>query len=177
MARHYYRDVAKWKLNSTFNPSLINVIAEGDSWLNIPVFNSNVAWELAGMRKDFNVLNLSKSGELIANIAKGDEFEQLTKVVGHPSYRAQKLLLSGGGNDILAKGDAENNSLALILKTAPQPTIVDYIDEGAWQAKITELDTAYRALLTMCAMKNPNSRYMHILMITFFRVTLAWMCS
>lgn len=134
------------------------LLTEGDSWFSFPL-HSNVIDHLRRFGQ-FSVLRLEKSGDELLRML-GDR--PLRKLSGHlrrtyvrrfgRAYRAQALLLSGGGNDILAP-----HQLAVLLRsnaTGNQPT--DFIEvDRVRTTTMPQLKAAFENLCNVRDDHNPD---------------------
>lgn len=72
------------------------VISEGDSWFQYPVFLKDV---IDHLYENYAILSLGAAGDLLKNMADKQEYIKALRDTG-----ASILLLSGGGNDLVAEG-------------------------------------------------------------------------
>lgn len=81
------------------NPDTLNVIFEGDSWLDYPVPNVLDLYDTVrqhNQRLNLNSLHLAKFGETTSDmLADSARFRQYLS-----SYRIDRIYFSGGGNDV-----------------------------------------------------------------------------
>ncbi len=155
----YARNMRQYRLNQFANPDAVNVLLEGDSWADIPLFTSNLGWALhQAMGKQVNLVNISRSGDLIANIASGAQFRRLKKYLKTRTWKFDILLLSGGGNDILVKQVNGQANLSRMLQRANTENPRDYIKAPMWKAILDEIAQAYITILDMVSRVNPNIR-------------------
>jgi hypothetical protein len=107
-------------------PERLVMLTEGDSWFSYPL-NANIA-DYIEMMSDFSILRLEHNGDEARDIL-GAGSEQLKKLKYYlKSYPVDLLLMSAGGNDLVAK------ELPRILEKKT--------NGGAWQS------TLKRAALT-----------------------------
>lgn len=78
----------------------INVICEGDSWLDLPI-RTNIPKELKRINQDYLFLRLDKSGDEILQIMSGPQKNILRKKLNKYKDSADLILFSGGGNDLV----------------------------------------------------------------------------
>ncbi len=122
------------------------LLTEGDSWFSFPL-HRNVVDHLRTLGR-FSVLRLEKPGDELLNMLRPECLKNLKKHLsrtylrrGGKDYRAEALLMSGGGNDLLG------NDLVLYLKSNPagtQPT--DFIEVVRAREKLRQIGIAYREL-------------------------------
>lgn len=98
------------------NQFAYRLLAEGDSWFTIgtlnPAKNSNLLFELR-FKKDVCAVNCAYPGDTlghIVNMAKGRDFVNLLR--GNTKRSWDGILLSAGGNDLIAAVGARGNGLA-----------------------------------------------------------------
>ncbi len=82
-------------------PKRLVILTEGDSWFSYPL-NSNIA-DYIEMMSDFSILRLEHNGDEAREILKPGS-EQLKKLKYYlKNYPVDALLLSAGGNDLVAE--------------------------------------------------------------------------
>ena len=82
-------------------PQRLVIVSEGDSWFSYPL-NANIA-DYIEMMSDFSMLRLEHNGDQAREIL-GVGSEQLKKLKYYlKSYPLDALLMSAGGNDLVAK--------------------------------------------------------------------------
>lgn len=82
-------------------PKRLVVISEGDSWFSYPL-NANIA-DYIEMMSDFSMLRLEHNGDNAREILRAGS-EQLKKLKYYlKNYPIEALLMSAGGNDLVAK--------------------------------------------------------------------------
>ena len=82
-------------------PKRLVMISEGDSWFSYPL-NANIA-DYIEMMSDFSMLRLEHNGDNAREIL-GAGSEQLKKLKYYlKNYPVEALLMSAGGNDLVAK--------------------------------------------------------------------------
>ena len=132
------------------------ILTEGDSWFSFPL-HSNVIDHLRRVGH-FSVLRLENSGDELLRMLGP---RPLRKLTGHlkrtyvsrfgRDYRAQALLISGGGNDVL-----EPDQLALLLKSnagGSKPT--DFIEVD--RVRNTRLPQLRAAFELLCDARDDNN--------------------
>ncbi len=138
------------------------ILTEGDSWFSFPL-HSNTIDHLRRLGR-FNVLRLEKGGDHLLRMLDDKPLRKLGKHLGRTyyrrsgkAYRAQALLMSGGGNDLLG------NDLVRYLRTNPQGSVpTDFLRVQRVRAKLTQLKIAYEELCDLRDDKNPECTiYVH----------------
>src|ERR1041384_7734494 len=82
-------------------PKRLVLVTEGDSWFSYPL-NSNIA-DYIEMMSDFSILRLEHNGDEAREMF-GAGSEQLKKLKYYlKNYAVDALLLSAGGNDLVAE--------------------------------------------------------------------------
>lgn len=132
------------------------ILTEGDSWFSFPL-HSNVIDHLRGFGQ-FSVLRLEKSGGELLRMLGDRPLRKLTEHLQRTyvrrfgrEYRAQALLLSGGGNDILAP-----HQLAVLLRSNPDgaaPT--DFIEID--RVRTTTLPQLRAAFENLCNVRDDHN--------------------
>ncbi len=138
------------------NPDLPVIITEGDSWFSFPL-HSNTIDHLRRLGS-FNLLRLEKPGDHLLRMLDHKPLRKLGKHLartylrrGGRDYRAQALLMSGGGNDLLG-GD-----LVRLLRTNPngsEPT--DFLLVRRVRDKLKQLKIAFEELCDVRDDQNPD---------------------
>jgi len=139
------------------NPTLPVILTEGDSWFSFPL-HSNTIDHLRRLGR-FNVLRLEKSGDHLLRMLDDKPLRKLGQHMrrtylrrGGRDYRAEALLMSGGGNDLLS-GD----ELVRYLRTNPNgsnPT--DFLRVQRVRDKLRQLKIAYEELCDVRDDYNPD---------------------
>jgi len=122
------------------------ILTEGDSWFSFPL-HRNVVDHLLTMGH-FSVLRLEKPGDELLRMLDAKPLRKLKEHLdrtyltrGGKDYRAEALLMSGGGNDLL--GD----DLVLYLKANPAgTTALDFVEVDRVLDKLQQIGIAYRQL-------------------------------
>jgi hypothetical protein len=113
-------------------PKRLVIITEGDSWFSYPL-NANIA-DYIEMMNDFSILRLEHNGDEAREIL-GAGSEQLKKIKYYlKNYPVDALLLSAGGNDLVAEELAKvlekkvnGNSWQSSVKLVTLTTVLDDI--------------------------------------------------
>lgn len=114
------------------------IVSEGDSWFQYPVKLRDII-DVLSEDDDKAILSLDSAGDEITQMA-----DQRDYLVALAETRAQVLLLSAGGNDLLGEG-----RLAGVLKPFSNgDTPEQVVDEAALGAHIDGILTGYRKVLT-----------------------------
>jgi hypothetical protein len=117
------------------HPRRLVILTEGDSWFSYPL-NANIADHIE-MMNDFSMLRLEHNGDEAREIL-GAGSEQLRKLKYYlKNYPVEALLLSAGGNDLVAEELAKvldkrlnGNSWQSTVKLATLTTVLDDIVAG-----------------------------------------------
>ncbi len=108
----YARSLMEFNSIILNNAKLPRILIEGDSWADIPIPNtSNLSWQLyLYLKRKVCMLNISKSGDLLNNIAElnhceNPEQNELISLVANSRLDFDILVFSAGGNDVLANSN------------------------------------------------------------------------
>jgi hypothetical protein len=127
------------------HPQRLVILTEGDSWFSYPL-NANIA-DYIEMMSDFSILRLEHNGDEAREIL-GAGSEQLRKIKHYlKNYPVDVLLLSAGGNDLVAEelakvlekkanGDSWQSAVKLTTLTSVLDDIV-----GAYARLLDARDT------------------------------------
>jgi hypothetical protein len=126
-------------------PKRLVILTEGDSWFSYPL-NANIA-DYIEMMNDFSILRLEHNGDEAREIL-GAGSEQLKKIKNYlKSYPVDLLLMSAGGNDLVAGELAKvldkkvnGNTWQSSVKLAKLTTVLDDI-VGAYTRLLDARDT------------------------------------
>lgn len=139
------------------NPDRPVILTEGDSWFSFPL-HSNTVDHLRRLGR-FSVLRLEKPGDEILRMLDTKPLRKLGKHLqrtylrrGGKDYRAEALLMSGGGNDLL-----DSDHLVTYLRSnanGTKPT--DFIHIGRVRNRLRQIKIAYEALCNVRDDKNPD---------------------
>ena len=143
-------------------PNAPVILTEGDSWFSFPL-HSNTIDHLRRMGT-FSVLRLEKTGDELLRMLGEKTLRKLGKHIGRTylrrfgiEYRAEALLMSGGGNDIL--GD----EMVHFLRSndggvAPE----DFVHLSRLRGRLRQIKIAYEALCDVRDDKNTDCTiYVH----------------
>lgn len=116
-------------------PKRLIILTEGDSWFSYPL-NANIA-DYIEMMNDFSILRLEHNGDEAREIL-GAGSEQLKKIKYYlKNYAVDTLLLSAGGNDLVAGELAKvldkkvtGNTWQSTVKLAKLTAVLDEIVAG-----------------------------------------------
>ncbi len=133
------------------------VVSEGDSYFAYPPKwivaggSSNVISFLKKMEK-FNFLEMARNGDEIVDILSGESKFDILKVISERPV--DFLLISGGGNDLVASYDFE----FLLRRNKNGKGAVDFIHKQRFDRKISQITNAYADLVDYCSeySKNPG---------------------
>lgn len=145
------------------HPDRPTIITEGDSWFSFPLYSNTI--DHLRRQGRFNVLRLEKSGDHLLRMLDERRLRKLRQHLcrsylrrGGKTYRAEALLMSGGGNDILGR-----ENLLHVLHSNPngsKPT--DFLHVGRARDRFRQLKIAYETLCDLRDDKNPECRiYAH----------------
>ena len=153
----YARTLPAYTTHQWQNPKGYNILLEGDSWADIPVFTSNLGWSLALALKDkINLCNISHSGDLMDELIQGPQWRRLKKAIGNRNYKFDLLIISAGGNDILLKKVDGQTNIERLLKTANGDDPNAYINHTVCNEIMQLLVDQYRIVLDYCQSANPE---------------------
>ncbi|WP_324754102.1 caspase family protein [Roseovarius sp. Pro17] len=111
------------------------IVEEGDSWFQFPILLRDT---IDVLMEEYAVFSLSAGGDTLANMAARAEYRKAIEQTG-----ATILLLSGGGNDLVADGDLSRH----LRKFNPDLAARDYLLPSFDQLVATALgqfDRIYR---------------------------------
>lgn len=118
------------------------ILFEGDSWFSYPL-NTNIVPHIRA-RGQMAILNDARIGDEIHKIAFHNQGKKFRKYLQRFDF--DFIFLSGGGNDILAKGGIKR-----FLKD-PLPgsgTIDDFFDKGKFALMLAEIKLAYEEIIRL----------------------------
>lgn len=96
------------------------IVSEGDSWFQYPLLlTDTIDW----LMKDFAVRSLGAAGDLLKDIADKQEYLKAIK-----NNNAEILLLSGGGNDLVASGALASHLEAFDSNLMPEDYLLPSFD-------------------------------------------------
>lgn len=98
----FFKKIRQRKTNEQYKV----ILAEGDSWLEYPFFVKDIIDHLS-KRKDYAIYSLAEGGDWLVNMLRNGKYIEQMNIL-----KPDVLLLSGGGNDLLA-----NNRLAAFVDT------------------------------------------------------------
>ena len=126
------------------------IVAEGDSWFGYPpkaVFvgkPSNLIDHLARKRRS-NILRLESNGAEAVAMLAGRNRATLVDRLSEFADKVDVLLFSGGGNDIVGKGDIE----PLLKRKRSAMTWEQCIEKTRFRRKLGQIKNAYEDLLDL----------------------------
>jgi hypothetical protein len=135
-------------------PKRLVVVSEGDSWFSYPL-NANLA-DYIEMMSDFSMLRLEHNGDEAREIL-GTGSDQLKKLKYYlKNYPVEVLLMSAGGNDLVAKelkrllnGRVAGSTWQSAVKLAQLTSVLDDIVAG--YARLLDARDALRPKCTVVA--------------------------
>lgn len=123
------------------------VVAEGDSWMNLPWF---MDWRAIGdslkYRNKYKVRNIGKWGHTINQMVKRKQYMDVIDDK-EPDY----YIFSGGGNDLQDKLKAGG----IVKGFDPELSVDEYLTQDGTEA-ISEIEEQYREMLTEVTSTFPN---------------------
>lgn len=151
----YTRDVRKFRLAVWNEPTLPRILIEGDSWADHPLV-SNLSWSLhLFLEGQAHILNISESGDLVYNMARGKQFKKLKSYLKSKVLNFDLLFLSGGGNDILVNNNPDFKLGAIVISgSGDNPE--NYINESIWSRSLKRIEESYRKLLDTTSELSPT---------------------
>lgn len=136
-------------------PSLPRILIEGDSWADHPLV-SNLGWSLHQyLKNQAHFLNISSSGDLIYDMARGKQFRKLKAYLKSSVFNFDLLFLSGGGNDILVN-ENDKYKLSAFLQTSSGNDPQSYIKEDVWNRSLGRVEQSYTRILEMASEVSPT---------------------
>lgn len=97
------------------------VVSEGDSWFQYPILLTDV---IDNLSKHFAILSLGAAGDTMENMIKHAEYLKAIEETG-----ATFLLLSGGGNDLVADGNLAKHLLPFDSGLTPVGHLLPSFDQ------------------------------------------------
>ena len=126
-----FKRQSRFQVDRLSRPNDIRLISNGDSWFLHPLLSDVINH----LYKRHLIFSLDGAGDELNDITREREIHRLV-----PELRASGVLLSGGGNDLLAGG-----SLSEILKSAASGSPADsYIDQATLASKRDSLIKDYK---------------------------------
>jgi len=128
------------------------IISEGDSWFQFPVLRKDVIDHLIEDRS-LAILSLGGAGSTAAQMVAQGELREAAA-----QYQPDFVLVSAGGNDVLAEGGLEfrlNVTDALLSDNGSRP--IDFLSE-AFFASLQQVLADIRRLLSDVTDASPDSR-------------------
>lgn len=120
------------------------IVSEGDSWFQYPILlKDTIDW----LMEDYAILSLDAAGDTMANMAKQAEYRKAVA-----ASNADILLLSAGGNDLLADGNIVRHFAPWMPGKKPDEILLPSFDAlvrtvvGAYQAIFQEFEASRPAL-------------------------------
>jgi metacaspase-1 len=120
------------------------IVSEGDSWFQYPILlKDTIDW----LMEDYAILSLDAAGDTMANMAKQAEYRQAVE-----KTNADMLLLSAGGNDLLADGNIVRHFAQWMPGKKPDEILLPSFDTlvrkvvGSYQAIFQEFEASRPAL-------------------------------
>ncbi|WP_353475337.1 GDSL-type esterase/lipase family protein [Salipiger sp. H15] len=124
----------------------LRLVAEGDSWLTYPVVLKAIAEQLAE-EPDLAVFARAAAGDTMADwAARSDLAQKVTEL------SADAVLLSGGGNDLLARAPLA----ALLFPYSDGATAEALLDGAALSARLAEVVAGYRQIMSQLLAARPG---------------------
>ena len=132
------------------------ILTEGDSWFSYPL-HSNTIDHLERQGR-FSVLRLEDNGDELLHILSGKSLRRLHRMLDRTfltragkDYRAEALLLSAGGNDLLGDQFAH-----LVCSCPGGRSAADFIRQGRARRKFSQIEAAIEELLEIRDDFNPE---------------------
>lgn len=116
----------------------IRIVEDGDSWFQYPLLLDDIIDQL-GRDEDKAIFSLSGAGDLLGDMAARREYLNALDETG-----AKVMLLSGGGNDILAGGRFSSFLLPFAEGKAPD----ELLNVPLLEVELRRALDAYRQILT-----------------------------
>lgn len=143
---------------SKANKNALRIISEGDSWFAFSIGLALDAYVVDRARGPTVFLDLARSGDTVEKMFGTPKGSKTLRAV---LVRAQKakvlphlLLVSGGGNDILAK-----RLDAIVKKSVPvAEPVANWIDQGALAKALQVIDRGLQSFLALRDELSPGTR-------------------
>ncbi|NQZ07153.1 MAG: SGNH/GDSL hydrolase family protein [Algicola sp.] len=156
----YTRNTRVFRKMLTYFDKRPVIIAEGDSWFAYPPKNfigkapANIMDHIKKRtRKKANMLRLEVSGDEAVDMLQGGQKRKMVNLMKEFGGRVDVLLFSGGGNDIVGKGDMED-----LLNTYQAGfTVEQCIHQQNLEKKVAEIKNAYMTLLDIRNQYSPDT--------------------
>lgn len=111
------------------------IVEEGDSWFQFPILLHDT---IDVLMEDFAVMSLSAGGDTLANMVRRAEYRKAIEQTG-----ATILLLSGGGNDLVADGQLARHLRRFDSALGPADYLLPSFDQLVATA-VAQFDRIFR---------------------------------
>lgn len=154
---NWANELASWRRRNEFlereregdrRPVLVSV---GDSWFQFPVFLRDVIDQLG---QSYNIWSLDAAGDTLADMVR-----EQRHLVGLRRWtgRAQALLLSGSGNDIVGEDSDGRSVLTKILRTFEAGRPADwYVDTGEFRRRLDAVKSLFEEVFAAVEAEFPG---------------------
>jgi hypothetical protein len=146
--------ITRYRDKKRANPSLVGLLAEGDSWFAFPSWlRTNIIEELIERNGGYAAwLTAAANGDEARTMLSGGQYEYLVRIFAEEDLQFDGILFSGGGNDIVGR----------CLRTLLNPyragmTWLDCINLGRFDQRLREIEAAYQELSDLRDDYQPNA--------------------